>query len=435
LQEAPIGALFGGLVFLILLSAFFSAAEISMMSLNRYRLRHLADTGHRGAQLVMRLLERPDRLLGIILLGNNFVNILASSVATILALRLYGENAIALAAGLLTLVILIFAEVGPKTVAAVHPDRVAFPAAYVLRPLLKLLYPLVWFINLNANLMLKAFGVSLDQRTHSLSSEELRAAVREAGALIPEAHQAMLLGILDLEKTEVDDVMVPRNKIYGIDLEDEWDDIVEQIMSSRFTRIAVYRGSLDNIVGMIHLRKALNLAGSKNLTRESLNQIIAEPYFIPTGTTLNTQLLNFREARRRRGLVVDEYGDILGLVTLEEILEEIVGEFTTRTYGASEDYTPEPQGSYLVKGGATLRTLNRRLGWDLPTGESRTLNGLITEYLEHLPETGTSLMIAGYAIEILRTRGTAVDVARIVPPGKTESAGEPNAAGSTSDED
>lgn len=424
----------GGLVFLILLSAFFSAAEISMMSLNRYRLRHLADTGHRSAQLVMRLLERPDRLLGIILLGNNFVNILASSVATVLALRLYGEGAIAIAAGLLTLIILIFAEVGPKTVAAVHPDRVAFPAAYVLRPMLTLLYPLVWFINLIANLMLKVFGVSLDQRTHSLSSEELRAAVREAGALIPEAHQAMLLGILDLEKIEVDDVMVPRNKIYGIDLEDEWDEIVEKIMSSRFTRIAVYRGSLDNIVGMVHLRKALNLAGSRNLTRESFSQIIAEAYFIPSGTTLNTQLLNFREARRRRGLVVDEYGDILGLVTLEEILEEIVGEFTTRTYATSGDYTREPQGSYVVKGGASLRALNRRLGWDLPTGESRTLNGLITEYLEHLPETGTSLMINGYAIEILRTRGTAIDAARIVPPGK--GGGETdNAAGTTSGDD
>jgi Mg2+/Co2+ transporter CorB len=418
--DVPTSILFLALVLLILVSAFFSAAEISVMSLNRYRLRHLADTGHRGARLVSHLLQRPDRLLGVILLGNNFVNIFASSVATVLALRFYGESAIAIAAGLLTLVILIFAEVGPKTLAAMRPETVAFPAAFILRPLLFVVYPLVWLINFLANLMLRPFGINPRARTHQLSSEELRAAVLEAGTLIPESHQAMLLGILDLEKSAVDDVMIPRNAIYGIDLDQEWDVIVEQITGSRYTRMPLYHGSLDNIVGLIHLRRALNLVGSKNLNRDTLQQIIAEPFYLPTGTSLTTALINFRAARRRRGLVVDEYGDILGLVTLEEILEEIVGEFTTPGYEASEDYKEQEDGSWLVKGSANLRDLNRHLGWDLPTGEIRTVNGMITEYLEAIPESGTSLMIEGYAIDVVRTRGTAVDTARISPPQPAE---------------
>lgn len=385
------------------------------MSINRYRLRHLAASGHRGARVVESLLSRPDRLLGIILLGNNFVNIAASSVATILAIRLYGEAGILAAAVLLTVVILIFAEVGPKTLAAMHPERIAFPAGMILRPLLTLLYPLVWTINILANLMLRAFGISVGARVQELSLEELRAAVREAGSLIPESHQNMLLGILDLEKTAVEEVMVPRNRIQGVDLDKDWDDIEEQIMSSRYTRLPVYRSSLDNIVGIVHLRKALNLAGTKNLTMETLEKIIVEPYFIPKGTPLNTQLLNFRDAKRRRGLVIDEYGDILGLVTLEEILEEIVGEFTTSAHGIGEGYRIQDDGSYIVKGTASIRDLNRQLEWHLPTKGQHTLNGLITEHLEAIPEVGTSLLVNGYAVEVLRTRGTAVEFARIIP--------------------
>ncbi|MEJ2108150.1 MAG: HlyC/CorC family transporter [Acidiferrobacteraceae bacterium] len=420
MHDIPTGVMVGALVLLILLSAFFSAAEISVMSLNRYRLRHLADTGHRGARLVSLLLRRPDRLLGVILLGNNFVNNFAAALATVLALRFYGESAVAAAAFALTVVILIFAEVGPKTFAAMRPEQVAFPASFILRPLLAVFYPMVWLINVMANLMLRPFGINPRARTHQLSSEELRAAVLEAGTLIPESHQAMLLGILDLEKTAVDDVMIPRNTIYGVDLEQDWDTIVSQIMASRYTRVPLYRGSLDNIIGLIHMRRALNLVGTRNLTPETLQQIVAEPFYIPTGTSLTTALISFREAKRRRGLVVDEYGDILGLVTLEEILEEIVGEFTTPGYGASEDFKQQADGSWLVKGGANLRDLNRQLGWDLPTGDMRTVNGLITEYLETIPEAGTSLMIEGYAIDVVRTRGTAVDTARISPPQATE---------------
>lgn len=416
MNTIPIGLLFGVLALLLVLSAFFSSAEISVMSLNRYRLRHLAESGHRGAAILIQLLERPDRLLGIILLGNNLVNNLAAAVTTIITLKLFDESAIAMATLFLTVVVLIFAEVGPKTLAALRPEAIGFPAAYILKPLLTLLYPVVAMINLVANMMLRVFGITLDRRTHQLGLEELKAAVNEAGGMIPESHQAMLLNILDLEKITVEDVMIPRGQIVGLDLDEDWDEIIEQITSSRYTRLPVFRGNLDNVVGVVHLRKALSLIGNENFTRESLDRILVEPYFIPKGTSINTQLLNFRRKHRRHGLVVDEYGDILGLVTLEEILEEIVGEFTGRTRRASSDVYPQEDGSYLVKGTASVRSINKRMGWNLPVGDSRTFNGAITEYLEDLPKPGTSLMLNGYAVEIMRTHGTAVEVAKVVPP-------------------
>lgn len=415
MNDVHLGVLIGALIALILLSAFFSGAEIGMMTLNRYRLRHMAESGHRGARLVSKLLEHPDRLLGIILLGNNFANILASSIATLIALKVYGEAAIAVAAFLLTFIVLVFAEVAPKTLAAINPERVAFPAAFILRPLLKILYPFIWLINKIANSLLRMVGVRLDQKNSQLSAEELRAAVMEAGALIPESHQAMLLNILDLEKITVDDVMVPRGKIVGINIEDEWDSIVEQVTGSRYTRLPVYRGSLDQVVGIIHVRKVLNLMRDSELNSDTLLQIIEEPYFIPLGTSLNRQLLNFKDAKRRIGLIVDEYGDIQGLVALDEILEEIVGDFTTQTLGIVKDVFKQEDGSYLIKGSTSIRELNRKLGWNLPTEGSRTLNGLIVEYLEDIPEPGTSLMLNGYNVEIVRTRGQAVEVARILP--------------------
>ena len=417
MSDVPLGALVGALIFLILLSGFFSAAEIGLMTLNRYRLRSRAQAGHRSARLALRLLERPDRLLGIILLGNNFANIAAASVATLIALKVYGENAIAVTTFLLTFVILVFAEVAPKTFAALNPERVGLPAAYVLRVLLAVFYPVVWFVNLLGNWLLRLFGVSLKKKpTAEISAEELRAIVREADMLIPASHQDMMLAILDLEKITVEDVMVPRNRIVGVNLDDEWDEIASQLTTAAYTRLPAYRGSLDNVVGIIHARRVLNLLQQGKLDRDSLQAAILEPYFIPAGTSLTTQLLNFKQAKRRLGLVVDEYGDLQGLVTLDEILEEIVGDFTTRALGrVAEDVHPEPDGSYLVRGSMSLRDLNRRLHWDLPTEESRTLNGLILEYLEDIPEPGTSLLLNGYMIEIVRTRGTAVDVARIRP--------------------
>lgn len=420
-------ALVALLIILIFLSAFFSASEISMMAINRYRLKHLADSGNRTAERVSRLLERPDRLLGIILLGNNFVNILASSVATIIALRLYGEAAIAAAAGLLTLIILIFSEVAPKTLAANKPEKVAFPAALILGPLLTLLYPVVWFINLIANQMLRMLGAKPEIGSNRLSGEELRAAVLEAGGLIPESHKTMLLAILDLEKMTVEDVMIPRGRITGIDLDAEWDNIAEQISGSRYTRLPIYRGSLDNVVGMVHLRKLIAPLKAGKLDKESLEQIMVEPYFIPEGTPLTTQLLNFRKARRRRGLVVDEYGDILGLVTLEEILEEIVGDFTSETLASPDLAQAQDDGSYIIAGSAGIRDINRQLDWQLPVGDSRTLNGLITEYLEDLPAPGTSLLVGDYLVEIVQTRGPVIQVARLrYRPPVTEQTEESN---------
>lgn len=424
MDDIPVGTLFGILIFLIFASAFFSAAEIGMLTLNRYRLRHLAESGHRGARIARRLLVRPDRLLGVILLGNHLANIAASSVATILALELYGEPAIAVGAFLLTLLILIFAEVTPKTLAAINPERVALPVAYVLLPLLTLMYPVVWIVNIIANAFLRLFGVSFHgSRGQKITAEELRAIVMEAGALMPESHQDMLLAILDMEKITVEDVMVPRGEIEGIDLDAEWDEIVAKLATSHYTRVPVYRGNLDNIVGIVHLRKVLRLMRNDNFSRDELMKILLDPYFVPEGTPLSTQLLNFRTVKRRVALVVNEYGDIVGLVTLEEILEEIVGDFTSAAPGIMEDVQPQEDGSYLVNGSTHIRDLNRRLDWRLPTNGPKTLNGLITEYLEDLPEAGTSLILDGYLVEIIRTRGTAVQMARIcLKPEQTASA-------------
>jgi Mg2+/Co2+ transporter CorB len=427
LLDLHIGVLVAALIALIFLSAFFSAVEIGMMTLNRYRLRHLAESGHRGARITANLLKRPDRLLGIILLGNNAANIAASSVATLLALELYGERAISIAAGLLVLVVLIFAEVAPKTLAALHPERVAFPASYVVLPLLRVSYPIVWLVNVIANRLLRLVGVSVQgRRAETVSTEELKTVVMEAGALMPEAHQDMLLAILDLEKVTVADVMVPRGKIEGINLDAEWDDILAQLTGSQHTRIPVFRGNLDRIVGIVHLRRVLNLIRENRLERQALEQILTEPYFVPDATPLNKQLLNFKDVGRRVGLVVDEYGDIQGLITMDDILEEIVGDFTSKRLGRIDDVHVQPDGSYLVRGTVSLRDLNRKLGWELPTDESRTLNGLIVEYLEDIPEPGTSLKLGNYLVEILRTRGTAVEIARVrAAPAESPQENEP----------
>jgi Mg2+/Co2+ transporter CorB len=427
LLDLHIGVLVAALIALIFLSAFFSAVEIGMMTLNRYRLRHLAESGHRGARITANLLKRPDRLLGIILLGNNAANIAASSVATLLALELYGERAISIAAGLLVLVVLIFAEVAPKTLAALHPERVAFPASYVVLPLLRVSYPIVWLVNVIANRLLRLVGVSVQgRRAETVSTEELKTVVMEAGALMPEAHQDMLLAILDLEKVTVADVMVPRGKIEGINLDAEWDDILAQLTGSQHTRIPVFRGNLDRIVGIVHLRRVLNLIRENRLERQALEQILTEPYFVPDATPLNKQLLNFKDVGRRVGLVVDEYGDIQGLITMDDILEEIVGDFTSKRLGRIDDVHVQPDGSYLVRGTVSLRDLNRKLGWELPTDESRTLNGLIVEYLENIPEPGTSLKLGNYLVEILRTRGTAVEIARVrAAPAESPQENEP----------
>ena len=415
MSDVPSGILIGALVVLVILSACFSGSETGMMALNRYRLRHLARAGHLGARRASRLLERPDRLIGLILLGNNFANIAASSLATVLALRLLGEAGIALAAGLLTLVILIFAEVAPKTFAALHPERVAFPAAHVLTWLLVVFQPLVAAVNWMGNGLLWLLRLSPSgARRDALSREELRTVVAEAGAPIPRRHRQMLMSILDLEKITVDDIMVPRQEIHAIDLDDPPSEILEQITHTQHTRVPLYRGDVNEIEGILHLRRVIAPPRGDGLAGY-LRAQADEPYFIPAGTPLSAQLLNFQRAHERIGLVVDEYGEIEGLATMEDLLEEIVGQFTTDPTDYSPDVHPQADGTYLVDGSANVRELNRAMQWELPTDGPRTMNGLIIEHLGSIPEPGTSLMIAGYPIEIMQTTGHAVRTARVIP--------------------
>ncbi len=417
MDDIPLGALFGALILLLMLSAFFSGSETALMTLNRYRLRHQAEDGHPGARRAQRLLDKPDRLIGLILLGNNFVNILASSLATLIAIRLGGEGAIPIAAGVLTLVVLIFAEVAPKTLAALHPEKLAFPAAWIYIPLLRLLLPLVWLVNLFANAVLKALRIyPEDAEGDALSREELKTVVGEAGAMMPKRHQDMLLSVLDLESVTVDDIMVPRTEIDAIDFEDPISEILEQLEQLPYTRVLVYRGSIDHVMGFLHSRKILQATlDADGLTHAEIEALLREPMYIPKGTPLNRQLLNFQRTKRRTGLVVDEYGDVLGLVTMADLLEEIVGEFATDPSDSIADVQPQEDGSFLVAGTANLRELVRTLNWDLPTDGPKTLNGLIVEHLQSLPESGTSLMIAGYPIDIIQTQDNVVRTARVRP--------------------
>ncbi|HET7921756.1 MAG TPA: HlyC/CorC family transporter [Gammaproteobacteria bacterium] len=411
-----LGILIAALIALLLVAAFFSAAETSLISLNRYRLRHLARAGHRGARNAERLWQRPDRFIGIVLLGNTLANIAASALATLIALRIGGDSAVAVTTVLLGLLVLIFSEIAPKTLAALYPERLAFPASYILLPLLQVLYPLVWLVNLAANGVLRLFGInSAKGARHAMSSEELRSVVMEAGALIPKRHQRMLVSILDLEKISVEDIMVPRNEIIGIDIADDMDSILTQLRTSQHTRLPVYEGGIDQVIGFLHARQALHLVSHSEPNRDMLREALKEPYFVPEGTSLQQQLLNFQSAKRRIGLVVDEYGDILGLVTLEDILEEIVGEFTSDPAAQHPDLYKDADGSYLVNGSATVRSLNRALNWRLPSGGPRTLNGLILEYLESIPQPGTSLRLAGHPMEIVQTTGSSVKTVRIRP--------------------
>ncbi|MBD3608943.1 MAG: DUF21 domain-containing protein, partial [Gammaproteobacteria bacterium] len=339
-----------------------------------------------------------------------------SAIATVIALRVWGEGGIALATLLLTMVILIFSEVTPKTLAALHPERFAFPASLILRPLLRMFYPLVWLINSIANLLLRPMGVKHHTSdSENLNTEELRTVVNEAGTLIPVQHQKMLISILDLEKVTVNDIMVPRNELVSIDLEDDWPGIQNQLTTTQHTRLLVHRGGIDNVVGLIHARNLLNLLGHNELHKEGFIKQVREPYYVPENTPLHTQLLNFRKEKRRIGLVVNEYGDLQGLVTLEDILEEIVGEFTSDPASHARDIHPQDDGSFLVDGSASIRVLNRALGIELPLDGPKTINGMILEYLETIPETGTSLMLSGYPIEIMQTGNNIIKTIRIHP--------------------
>jgi len=418
LQDIPLPWLFALLVILISLSAFFSSTETALMSINRYRLRHRAREGSSGARAAEKLLEAPDRLIGLILVCNNFVNSAAAAIVTVICLTLGGEGFAAVGVGVFTVVLIIFGEVAPKTFGALYPERLALPAALIYQVLLKVLYPVVFATNLVANGVLRLLGISREKASAtSLSREELRTVVAEASTVIPHRHQRMLMSILDLERIHVEDIMVPRNEIAGIDVSDEWEDILDQLRDGRHTRIPVYDGSLDELVGILHMKKVARLMARDEFDREQLVALARsrEPYYVPEGTSLNTQLLNFQRQRRRVAFVVDEYGDVQGLVTLEDLLEEIVGEFTSDTSSLHKDVHKEKTGSFIVNAAASVRTLNRKMGWSLPASGPRTLNGLIIEYLETIPEAGTSLRISDYAIDVLQTGENAVKTVRLKP--------------------
>ncbi|MET4161986.1 MULTISPECIES: HlyC/CorC family transporter [Marinobacterium] len=419
MDDASISTLTAILVLLIFCSAFFSSSETGMMSLNRYRLRHLVKSGHRGARRANSLLERPDRLIGLILIGNNFVNILASAIATVIAVRLWGDAGIAIATAGLTLVILIFAEVSPKTMAALHPERIAFPASYILKPLLKLAYPLVWVINGITNGFLRLFGVNVnDAGNEHLSTEELRTIVHEAGSLLPHRNQSMLLGVLELNEVTVNDIMIPRNEVEGIDLDLEMDQILELLSKTGHTRLPVYRGDINNIVGILHMRNLAQLIQQGNLTKPAIMQVVHEAYFVPESTPLQTQLLNFQRHSRRIGVVVDEYGDVEGIVTLEDILEEIVGEMSNDHDDLNQEIHPQEDGSFFIDGSAYIREVNKALHWSLPTDGPKTLNGLITEILESIPDANVCLEVSGYRMETLQICDNLVKTVRITKTAK-----------------
>jgi Mg2+/Co2+ transporter CorB len=418
LQDIPLPWLFGILAVLVTLSAFFSGTETALMSINRYRLRHRAREGSTGARAAEKLLEQPDRLIGLILICNNFVNSASAAIVTVISLSLGGEAYAAIGIGVYTAVLILFGEVAPKTFGALYPERIALPAALVYTVLLKVLYPIVWATNLLANGLLRLMGISREKAsTTSLSREELRTVVAEASTVIPHRHQRMLMSILDLERISVEDIMVPRSEIVGIDVSDEWEEILDQLRESRHTRIPVYDGGVDELVGILHMKKVARLLARDEFDREQLVALARsrEPYYVPEGTSLNTQLLNFQRQRRRVAFVVDEYGDVQGLVTLEDLLEEIVGEFTSDTSSLHKAVHKEKSGTFIVNAAASVRTLNRKMGWSLPTSGPRTLNGLIIEYLETIPEAGTSLRVNDYSIDILQTGENAVKTVRLKP--------------------
>ena len=412
-DDVPLGLLFGLLTVLILLSAFFSSSETALMSLNRYRLRAKARSGHRAARVAEALLKRPDRLIGLILLGNNAVNLLAASIVTIISLRLGGEQAIWIGTLILTFVILIFAEVAPKTVAAIHPTKIALPAALIYYPLAKLAHPLVWAINLVANGLLRLIGLRPDEiASHSLSAEELKVAVAEAGAMVPRSHRRMLLSVLDLDAMTVDDVMVPRQEIIGIDLDREWADNLQLIASTEHNRLPVFRDDIDTIIGIVSVRRLFGALASGTLTEARLLREVREPYFVPEGTQLTQQLLTFREQHRRSAFVVDEYGDVQGLVTTEDILREIVGEYDDKD-ASTTGITRVGEDHFVIDASTTIRQLNRIMHWDLPTDGPKTLNGLILEQLETIPEAGTKVTVAELPIEIIETSDQVVKTVRL----------------------
>ncbi len=422
MDAIPLRWQFAALAVLLVISAFFSIAETSMMALNRYRLKHLVTQGHGGAKRASALLAQTHRLLGVILLGNNLVNAGAATLVSVITIQLFGENQIALGVGtlLVTFLILVFSEITPKVIGAAYAERVALPMAYVLGPLLKLFTPIVWFVNLFVAGLLKILRIdpAKGNEPQQLSTDEIRTLVLESGQFMPKKHRSILVNLFDLGTITVQDIMLPRAKIESITLEEDLEDIARQLATAYHMRLPVFRDREGNLVGVLHLRKILGALHAGELTREAIEELADEPYFVPASTAVLAQLQYFQENAERIALVVDEYGELMGLVTLEDIIEEIIGKFTTSMPTAVGKLAWEANGSALADGGKPVREINRALGLSLPTDGPKTLNGLILEHLQDIPEADVSIRIEGVAMEILHTQGRAVKSVRIFKPAE-----------------
>lgn len=423
MDNIPISWQLGILMLLLLISGFFSIAETSLMSLNRYRLRHLVKEGHRGARLATALLAKTDKLLGVILLCNNFANAASATLVTIIIVELFGEGEWMLMLGTLavTFAILVFSEISPKVIAAAYPEKLGIFCSYILYPLLKVLYPAVWFINLFVGALLRLLGVrvNFEETAQALTMDELRSIVTDAGHFMPKKHRTILLNLFELEKITVDDVMTAHTFVEAIDFDAPLDHILQQISNSQHTRLPVREGEHEEIIGILHLRKVMSQLRAhhenSDLTKEMLREVITEPYFIPSGTPLYTQIQQFQENKQRVALIVDEYGEFKGLVTLEDILEEMIGDFTTQSPSRLGSYRKEADGSWLVDGSSTLRDLNKKLDLTFPLDGPRTLNGLIIEHFEDIPESNTSFKVGVHVLEIVQTQDRIVKSVKIFP--------------------
>jgi len=411
LSEIPLWILLALIAFLVLMSAFFSGSETSMMAINRYRLKHLVKEKNKSAKRVSRLLERTDRLLGVILIGNNFTHTLSTALATVVAIRLWSDSAVLAVTVFMTIIMIIFAEVMPKTIAALKPESIAFPASYLLKPLSKLLSPLITLVSFVSNNVTKMMGINLDNTDKDeLKPEELRTLLQTSG--VPKRQEEMLMGIFDMDYLSVNDVMIPKNEIIGIDLNDEIEEILKQLQIIDFTYIPCYEDSIDNIQGFLSLNKKADFLGNKIQSKENLKAELREPLFVPENTPLYKQLANFQSSGRRVGLIVDEYGDIEGIITLRAILEIIVGEITTESIERM-DIMPQADGTYLIEGNVMVREVNRRLEWELPTEGPKTLSGLILEEVQTIPDTNIGLTIGGYRIETVLIKDNVIKLAKI----------------------
>ncbi|EKT54273.1 CNNM domain-containing protein [Providencia burhodogranariea] len=406
------------LVILIVMSAYFSASETSMMTLNRYRLKHLAKQGNRSAKRVEKLLRHPDKLISLIIIGNNLINIIASSLATIIGMRLYGNAGVAIATGILTFVILVFAEVMPKTIAALYPEKIAFPSSYILKPLQKIMLPVVWTFNKITLLFMYFLGIKSPViRSDAVSKDELRTIVNESKTKLTRRNQDMLLSILDLEKVTVGDIMLPRNEIVGIDVNDDWKSIVRQLTHSPHGRIVLYRDSLEDVIGILRVREAYRMMMEKReFNKQNLIKAADNIYFIPNSTPLSIQLINFQHNKEKIGIIVDEYGEIQGLISVEDILEEIVGDFTTSmSPSLAEEVLPQSDGSVLVDGTANIRELNKAFDWHLPIDGPRTVNGMVLEAIGDIPDIEEKIVISHYMVEVLLISDNIIKQVKITP--------------------